>query len=91
MDEKELQRKLDEWQEGFSHFLSSNLELMQKIVAEAKREERERIFAILQDYGVGDRTQGIPWLDFNSKYGVAEESSSSLIDILRQALQTDQQ
>ena len=29
---KELQKKLDDWQAGFEHFLSMNLELTQKII-----------------------------------------------------------
>ncbi len=60
-------------------------------VKEAKREERERIFAIMDDYGVGDITKGLTWIEFDKKYGIVSNMSSEpLVDILTQALKGEE-
>lgn len=48
-DIEEAQKKVDDWQVGFEHFLSSNLGLMQKMVEEAKKQVKICILQAIAD------------------------------------------
>ena len=49
---EKMQKKLDDWQAGFQHFLSTNLELTQKIIAghveQTKKEERAKMREVVE-------------------------------------------
>ena len=63
-----------------------------KIVAKAQakltREETlKAVFKILEDYGAGN-SAGLPWLEFEKKYGTGSNYTKSLLPKLKKALKT---